>query len=186
MNTSVSCTLHLCPKNLLLLAKALLYIRQPLDVLAVNYHIFSIYKMRRCHVLSFYIRPKVRCFFYCEQGENNAPYPFPFRGLLVGFLVLVLFFSLSRRLWRRLNRYLACISLVCPMVRFLWGSYHDGWHTKGNILVSYSSYLLISCITKTFVYDALILLPTHTSAYARTLKCCTTHQPHRKSMQSKQ
>ena len=51
MNTSVSCTLHLCPKNLLLLAKALLYIRQPLDVLAVNYHIFSIYKMRRCHFL---------------------------------------------------------------------------------------------------------------------------------------
>ena len=71
-------------------------------------------------------------------------------------------------------------------IRFQWGSNHDGWHTKGNILVSYSSYLLISCITETFVCDALILLPTHTSAYARALKCCTTHQPHRKSMQSKQ
>ena len=133
-----------------------------------------------------------RAFFYVSRGQVNDQCLR--RNVLArrnSFTRVWLAFLAFTPKVKPLSRlYFSCLSHGEVPIRFQSGS-NEVPITMGGTLraiywFSYNSYLLISCITKTFVYDALILLPTHTSAYARALKCCTTHQPHRKSMQSKQ
>ena len=119
-----------------------------------------------------------RCvfFFYCEQGQTNDQCPrwnvLARRNSFTRVLLAFLAFTPKVKPLSRL--YFSCLSHGEVPIRFQSGS-NEVPITMGGTLraihwFSYNSYLLISCITKTFVYDALILLILFLGALDRVLQ----------------